>query len=237
MKTSIRLFAALVLAGLLAGCAGTATMDPEAALRKRIGEAYGVSGFDRIDALRYTFNMQLKGRTVIRSWVWEPGTDRVVLQAEDGGADYQRNEVGESSELRAVDARFVNDNYWLLFPLHVYWDINTAVSDTGMAKLPIGPGEARRIVVSYPRGARYSPGDVYELFLDDRFRVQEWIYRKGGAAKPTRVATWEDHRRLGPLTVSLTHRSADGSFRLWFTDVGVKLKGEKLWTEPTKGGK
>ncbi len=235
MKTSIRLFAALMLAGLFAGCAGTAPTGTDDAIRKRLGAAYGAPAFDRIEALRYTFNVQLKDRTVVRSWVWEPATDRVVLQAEDGGADYQRGEVGASEELRTVDARFVNDNYWFLFPLHVYWDIGATVEDTGETNLPIGPGVGRRIVVSYPRGVGYTPGDVYELFLARDDHIREWIYRKGGAAEPTRITTWEDYRRLGPLTVSLTHRSADGSFRLWFTDVGVKLKGDKLWTEPTKG--
>ena len=232
MKTAIRFFAALMLAGMLVGCAATGPTGPEAALRKKLGKAYGVSAFERIDALRYTFNAQIKDRTISRSWVWEPATDRVVLQAEGGGADYQRGEIGASEELRAADARFINDNYWFLFPLHVYWDVSAAVEDTGEAKLPIGPGTGRRIVISYPRGVGYTPGDVYELFVDDDFRIKEWIYRKGGAAEPTRVTTWEDHRRLGPLTVSLNHRSADGGFRLWFTDVGVKLKGDKLWTEP-----
>jgi hypothetical protein len=114
----------------------------------------------------------------------------------------------------------------------VYWDLGAALSDRGPAPLPIGSGTGRRLVVAYPPDKGYTPGDVYEIFVDERFRIQQWIYRKGGAAQPTRITTWEEYERLGPLTVSLLHRSADETFRLWFTDVGVKLKGQKLWTEP-----
>jgi len=232
MKTPVRMLAFVFLAGLLFSCAGAGPADPEAALRKKIADAYGASGFDQIEALRYTFNVRIGDRQISRSWVWEPATDRVLLKSEEGGADYDRGQVGVSNELHAVDARFVNDNYWFLFPLHVYWDPGAELTDRGTAPLPIGPGVGRRLVVAYPAGKGYTPGDVYEIFVDEDFRIRQWIYRKGGAAQPTRITTWEDHRRLGPLTVSLLHRSADESFRLWFTEVGVKLKGDQLWTEP-----
>ena len=214
MKRKIRLtLTVLMIGGLLAACAATGPMESQT-------------------ALRYTFNVKIGDRQIRRSWIWEPGPDRVVLKAEDGGADYNRREVAASETLRSVDARFINDNYWFLFPLHVYWDADAAVTDAGKTDYPIGPGTGRRVVVSYPVKVGYTPADVYEIFLDDDFRIREWIYRKGGATAPTRITTWEDYRRLGPLTVSLDHRSADGSFRLWFTDVGVRLKGEKTWRAP-----
>ncbi len=232
MKTPMHIFTVLVLAALTAACAGTEPVDPDAAMRNRIGNAYGASQFDRIEAIRYTFNARIGDHTISRSWIWEPATDRVVLKSETGGADYRRGEIGSSEELRSVDDRFVNDNYWLLFPLHVYWDVGAKIADTGTAPLPIGPGSGRRLIVTYPEQRGDRAGDVYEVFVDGRFRIKQWIYRKKGAAEPTRVTTWEDSRRLGPLTVSLARRSADGAFRLWFTDVGVRLRGDKLWTTP-----
>ena len=47
--------------------------------------------------------------------------------------------------------------------------------------------------------------------------------------KPLEETTWEDYRRVGPLTLSLDHRGADGSFRVWFTDVAVRLAGQSAW--------
>jgi hypothetical protein len=32
----------------------------------------------------------------------------------------------------AVEPAFVNDNYWLLFPFHAYWDTSATVTDEGM---------------------------------------------------------------------------------------------------------
>jgi hypothetical protein len=43
------------------------------------------------------------------------------------------------------------------------------------------------------------------------------------------VTTWEDHRKAGPLTLSLDHKSADGKFRVWFTDVAVRVAGKPDW--------
>ncbi len=45
---------------------------------------------------------------------------------------------------------FFNDQYWLLFPLHVAWDHSSTVTDEGMQKLPLGEGSGERIVVKYP---------------------------------------------------------------------------------------
>ena len=50
----------------------------------------------------------------------------------------------------------------------------------------------------------------------------QWIYRKGGADTPTRMSTWEDHRRIGPVTLCLNHQGADESFAVWFTEVAVQ---------------
>jgi len=70
---------------------------------------------------------------------------------------------------------------------------------------------------------------VYELFVDKSYRIVQWIYRKGGDPTPTRVTTWEDYKRVGPLTLALDHKSADGKFRVWFTDVAVRLAGKSDW--------
>jgi hypothetical protein len=129
-----------------------------------------------------------------------------------------------------VDPWFVNDNYWLIFPLRLAWDQSaTVAADASPAPLPIGTGQARRLVVRYPSNEGYTPGDVYELFIGASERIEQWIYRKGGDPQPTRITTWEDYRRVGPLTLSLDHRGPDGSFRVWFTDVGVRVSGQSGW--------
>ena len=43
-----------------------------------------------------------------------------------------------------LDPAFTNDNYWLLFPFHAYWDTSATVTDEGMQKLPAGQRFGRR---------------------------------------------------------------------------------------------
>lgn len=220
---------------LTAGCAGPQRIVSP---RDRLAGAYGLNDFNQVEELRYTFNVQLPDRVISRSWSWAPKQDRVTFNgtAEQGGTVvYERSVLGgqPSEQIKKVDPWFVNDNYWLIFPMRLSWDQSATVSeDAAPAPLPIGTGQARRILVRYPANEGYTPGDVYELFIGPSDRIEQWIYRKGGDPKPTRIATWEDYRRVGPLTLALDHRGPDGVFRVWFTDVAVRVAGQSGWISP-----
>ena len=66
----------------------------------------------------------------------------------------------------------MNDNYWLIFPFHVYWDTSATVTDEGMQKLPLGKGSADKVVVKYPSGGGYTPGDTWTLYVGTDGRVE-----------------------------------------------------------------
>jgi hypothetical protein len=204
-----------------------------APLHEAVADAYGIQSFGSVDQIRYTFNVKVGERRVKRSWVWEPHANRVTFDKDGKPFTYNRNELNNnpSEELKKIDARFINDQYWLLFPLHLVWDDKAKIEDTGGHKLPMGDGNAERLVVTYPPTGGYTPGDVYELFIDNNRRISQWIYRRGGSPKPTRVTTWEDYRAVGPLTICFNHKGSDGDFHLWFSDVAVKLKNSDHWVE------
>jgi len=215
---------------------GTAHSQTGQEARLRIAKAYGFQSWDQVEQLRFTFHVQRGKDQRARAWVWEVKPDRVSFAGTDKEGKpvkltYLRSELNaqRAQQMKEIDANFINDQYWLLFPLHLAWDQAAKVEDTGVHKLPIGPGSARRIVVTYPPSGGYTPGDVYELFVGKDDRIVQWIYHRGGAAKPTLAATWEVYRRLGPLVVSLSHRGAEKGFRLWFTGVDVKLAGSAQW--------
>src|SRR5437879_13079940 len=87
-----------------------------------------------------------------------------------------------------VEPAFVNDNYWLLFPFHAYWDKSATVTDKGMQKLPIGTGSAEVVVVKYPAEAGgYTPGDTSDLYVGTDHRVQAMGYHRGGDEQPSAV--------------------------------------------------
>lgn len=203
----------------------------------KIAERYGLKAFDTVTALRYTFNVKLGDKRISRKWVWEPREKRVTYidpADELNRATYTRDQLdGASEEIRRIDAKFINDQYWLLFPLHLAWDQGVTIEyDTNAVPLPVGDGEARRIIVKYPEEGGYTPGDVYELFVRRDHLIKAWVYRKGGSLEPTRVSTWDRHRKVGPLVISMDHRGPGEEFRVWFTDVAVRVEGEDDWITP-----
>jgi hypothetical protein len=148
---------------------------------------------------------------------------------------YSRKDLDSGPDSQAkkrIDALFINDQYWLLFPFHLVWDEQARIEDGGMHELPFGGGVGRRIIISYPPSGGYTPADVYELFIDGNYRITQWVYRKGGSIQPTRETTWQDHRKIGPLILALDHRGRDAAFRIWFTRVAVQLAGSDAWTTP-----
>lgn len=215
---------------LLFGCASAPEIprNPEAA---RIAKAYGIQQFDRIEAIRYTFNVKLPDRTLSRSWVWEPGPNRVTFTPNGADAEpvtYARHNLDAIGVDQKIDAWFVNDNFWLLFPFHMEWTPNLTITSSGPRRLPLSDGRADKVTVQFPDEKGYTPGDAYDLYCGPDHRIVQWVYRKGGAATPTRATTWEDHAKAGPILLSLDHRG-DGDFRVWFTGVAVRLKGSSDW--------
>jgi hypothetical protein len=88
-------------------------------------------------------------------------------------------------------------------------------------------------VVKYPSEGGVSPGDTWELYVGADKRIEEFIFRRGGAMKPSEViATWADYKKAGPLLVSTDHRgTADGQpLRISFSNVSVKVTGSENWS-------
>jgi hypothetical protein len=134
-----------------------------------------------------------------------------------------------------VQPAFVNDNYWLLFPLHAYWDTSATVTDQGMHKLPIGNGSAKLVSVKYPQEAGgYTPGDTWDLYVGKDNRVEQMVYHRGGAKAPKLVTvTWTGYKKAGPLLFSTEHRgTADGKpLHISISDVAVKVTGSDTWVK------
>jgi hypothetical protein len=209
-------------------------------IAEQTAKEFGIDSFGQLEAIRYTFNLQIPGVNLSRTWTWEPKTGRVTYEGKDKSGKpvkvtYLRSELSsQSADVKDnIEPSFVNDQYWLVFPFHVIWDGSPEVTDKGMQKLPVGKGTAEHLVVKYPAEAGgYTPGDTWELFIGPDKRVREFIYRRGGPKKPSIVmAAWTGYKKAGPLLVATDHRgTADGgAFRLTFTDVAVKLAGSDAW--------
>ena len=125
---------------------------------EQLARSYGLDSFSQIEAIRYTWNAQFPGVNISRSWVWEPKTGQVSYEGKDKDgkpvkATYIRSQIDrQPANVKSdVDPAFVNDNYWLLFPLHAYWDKSATVTSQGVKPLPAGSGSAELVTVKYPR--------------------------------------------------------------------------------------
>jgi hypothetical protein len=228
----------VVFAALALNTGSWAQQRPPVA--EQLAKTYGVDSWGQIEAIRYTFNIDLPAVKLHRTWTWEPKADRVSYEGKDKDGKpvkvtYVRSQLSSqpANVKDEIDHGFINDQYWLLFPLHVFWDTSAKVEDKGVQKMPLGKGSARHIVVTYaPEVGGYTPGDTWELFVGPDKRIRELKYHRGGSVKPRVViVTWGDYKKAGPLLLSLDHRgTADGKpAHVFFSDVAVRLAGSNDW--------
>jgi hypothetical protein len=219
--------------------AASASWAQKAPIAEKIAKTYGLDLWGQIEAIRYTFNIDIHGIKASRTWTWEPKTGKVTYEGKDKAGKpvtvtYLRSQIDSQPDnvKMEIDPGFINDQYWLIFPFHAIWDTGATVEDKGMQKLPLGKGSARQVVVKYPSDLGYTPGDTWELYVGPDNRVQQMEFHHGGAAKPNLVkATWAGYKMAGPLLISTEHHgTADGKpLTLTFSDVAVKVTGSDAW--------
>ena len=211
---------------------------------EQLAKTYGLDSYGQVEAIRYTFNLQLPALKLdlSRSWEWEPKTGKVSYEGKDKDGKpvkvtYLRSQLNTApaNVKDEIDPAFVNDNYWAIFPFHVYWDTSANVEEKDNQKLPIGKGTAKLVSVKYPAEVGgYTPGDTWDLYVGSDGRVVQFIYHRGGPKPPSNVTTtWAGYKKAGPLLFSTDHRgTADGKpARIFFSNVAVKLAGSDTWMD------
>ncbi|MFY9741757.1 MAG: hypothetical protein WAK21_07130, partial [Candidatus Sulfotelmatobacter sp.] len=184
--------------------AATSWAQSRPPILEQIAKTYGIDSWDKIDAIRYTWNGEITGLfKVAHTWEWEPKTGKVSYEGKDKEGKqvkvtYMESELSSQPDnvKNEIAPSFTNDNYWLLFVFHAYWDKSATVTDEGVKKLPLGKGSAEKVVVKYPAElGGYTPGDTWELYVGKDDRVEQFVYRRGGPKKPSVViATWAGYK-------------------------------------------
>ena len=183
----------------------------------------GTDRLSEIAALAFTFNVEKDGALeASRAWTWHPADNTVTRTMAGESLTFVFGAPKDEAE-RAADAQFVNDSFWLAPQMHLRWaGSDLTVTDAGEAPVPIGEGSARKITMQYaPAGGGYTPGDAYDLVLDPNGRIVAWNYREGGTPEPSMTTTFDGYVEVGPLVLATEHRSADGTLRLFFSDLAV----------------
>lgn len=217
MPSHSSMFAIVVCLSAASASADDLTVSPDA-----LAEAYGLPGWNQIEQIEFTFNVELpNGKAITRAWWLKVKAGEILLKQPTQNpvhpSGYQLIQTTDPQH-----AQFINDSYWLLFPFQLVWS-NPHVTRHEQQPLPIGEGEGMKWTAQWPDEGGYTPGDAYDLYLGDDGLIQQWVFRRGG--KPEGNAhTWEDHQQLGSIIVSLDHHGPEGSgFRLWFTEVKATL--------------
>lgn len=238
-STTILLLSIAVM--ILAGTSRAQTRPPDV---EQLAKAYGLDSWGQIEAVRYTFNLDIPAfkLTLSRTWTWEPKTGNVTYESKDKDGkpvkiSYNRSQLNSApADVKdEIEPNFVNDNYWFIFPFHANWDTSATVTVKQNQKLPIGAGTAKLVSVKYPAEVGgYTPGDTWDLYVGKNGRVVQFIYHRGGTKKPSNVtSTWAGYKMAGPLLVSTEHRgTADGKpLHLSLLNVAYKLAGSDKWVD------
>lgn len=193
--------------------------DLEISKAREIADAHGFENFKDVKEIKFTFNVKVNDSVrTSRSWHWKTKNNEIRLTEGDISFTYVQDENIAEDE-KEIDQKFINDSYWLLFPFQLVWS-DPDITEEKSAEAPISKKEMNSILASYSSEGGYTPGDSYEIFYEDDLIIREWIYRSadGSRESPT---TWEDYGEFNGLKIAKSHKSPDGSFDLFFSDIEV----------------
>ncbi len=192
------------------------------AISDQIAVANGMENFKKVGMLEFIFNVQRdSAKASNRHWQWFPKSNEVVFITDSGSTRFNRNDTA-TQELKKLNARFTNDEYWLLYPLHLGWDKGFELLDSNAKVAPISGKTLRKVTAKYNDKDGFTPGDMYDVYVDENLRVHEWAYHDAGVAEPSLITTWEDYKDFNGLQIAQEHKSKDGKLRIWFTGIQIK---------------
>jgi outer membrane lipoprotein-sorting protein len=185
-----------------------------------IAKAYGSDHFDKVKTIEFTFNVQRDTLHTKRHWKWLRETNMITATDKGKTTSFKRYDTS-TTELKELNAKFTNDEYWLLFPLHLKMDDGYTFTKNDTATAPLSGQKLHKYTVRYNDKDGFTPGDMYDLYTDDSNVIREWAFHKKASPEPSLITTWEDYRDLEGLKIAKEHKTKDGKFRLYFTDINV----------------
>ncbi|MDO6519244.1 hypothetical protein [Zobellia uliginosa] len=195
--------------------------EKELSVLEKIAYANGYENWNKVEELKFTFNVDKDTAHFERSWIWRPKTNDVTAISANDTLTYNRKDM--DSTAYKTNGGFINDKYWLIAPINILWDKNGSTNELSLkAEAPISKESMQKLTVVYKQEGGYTPGDAYDFYFGDDYLIKEWVFRKGNQAEPSMTTTWEDYSEVGGLKIAKMHQNEDGSFKLYFTGLEVK---------------
>jgi hypothetical protein len=213
------IIAALCIISIQISCTSPASDKDSESLA--IAKANGSDDFDKVKSIEFTFNVMKDTAHSARHWKWVRETNMITSADKGKSTSFKRYDTS-TADLKELNAKFTNDEYWLLFPLHLKWDNGYTFSKDDTATAPLSGQKYHKYTVKYNDKDGFTPGDMYDLFVDKNLRINEWTFHAGGSPEPSLMTTWEDYKDFNGIQIAQNHKSKDGKFRLYFTDIYVE---------------
>ena len=192
------------------------------AFAQKVADAYGIKKFKKAKSMSFTFNVKRDTfPSTYRSWDWNIEQNTVTMTTPKQTVTYRRDTI-QSADMKSVDGRFINDQYWLIFPFHTVMDKGCTLTQKDNVTSPIGKANSTMLTVQYNNVDGYTPGDAYDLYVDKNYMVTEWVYRSKGVAKPSLNTKWENIVKNKGVKTATNYPSEDGKFRIYFTGISIK---------------
>ncbi len=191
-------------------------------LAHKIANANGYENWKNVLEIAFTFNVNRGKNHFERSWVWNPKSGNVAMISSQDTIKYNRSQI--DSLLLKTDAAFINDTYWLLAPFQITWDKSASFTEKEQCIAPISKDTLNQLTITYGNNGGYTPGDAYDFFYDENFKIKEWNFRQGNAKTPSMTTTWEDYENFKGIELAKTHRDSTGNFKLYFSNISVKTE-------------
>jgi len=193
----------------------------ELTVAEKIAQAHGYENWKNVNEIEFTFNVDRGENHFERYWKWQP-KENYVVSAINKDSIYMYTRTKMDSTSIQVDQGFINDKYWLLVPYQLVWDEGTTISEPVKEIAPISKTELNKIILTYGNEGGYTPGDAYDIFYDDDFMIREWVFRKGNQEAPSMTTTFENYEDFNGIKIARDHKTAEGNFNLYFSNIKVK---------------
>lgn len=189
---------------------------------EKIAYAHGFEHWENVEKLEFTFNVDRDSSHSERSWIWYPKTQDVTLFIQNDTISYNRSNI-DSTNLNA-DRRFINDKFWLFIPFQLVWDSGTTISEPLKTIAPITKKELNKITILYSNEGGYTPGDAYDIFYNDKFLIEEWVFRRANSNEPSISCTFENYNDYNGIKLASDHKKPEEVWNLNFTKIKVTLQ-------------
>lgn len=193
---------------------------------EKVAYAHGFENWAKVRELHFTFNVDRDTSHFERSWVWRPVSGDVTLMVGGDTINYNRKAV--DSTLAKHDAGFINDKFWFLAPYQLMWDQKSFTYElTQGTPSPISGSPMQKLTIVYGNEGGYTPGDAYDLYLDENNMVREWTFRRGNKPPPGADATWGEYKDMDGLQLATEHQMGGGTAKLYFSGIQVVTNDSK----------